>query len=208
MNIVMRGIDTIHPYGNNPRKNDDAIQPVANSIKEFGFKVPIIIDSSGEIVTGHTRYKAAKLLGMTEVPCIVADDLDEKQIQAFRLADNKVGEFAKWDEDALAQEIAALTGSFDMSELFGFVTKEAQYALPGLESHVTSFFESGSQAKPKPAAAQPAPGPDAAPGSDTGEDAELFPMYFITIPEADHDAMTLISEICKGRGIICNVEAQ
>lgn len=203
MNIVMRSIDSIHPYGNNPRKNEAAVQPVANSIKEFGFKVPIIIDSSGEIVTGHTRYKAAKLLGMTEVPCIVADDLSEKQIQAFRLADNKVGEFSEWDEAALAQEIAALTGSFDMSELFGFVTKEAQYALPGLESHVSSFFESGPQTKPKASASQPVS--DAIP--EAPEDADLFPMYSITIPEADNEAMTLISDICKGRGIICNVEA-
>ena len=203
MNIVMRGIDSIHPYGNNPRKNDAAVQPVANSIKEFGFKVPIIIDSKGEIVTGHTRYKAAKLLGMTEVPCIVADDLNEKQIQAFRLADNKVGEFSEWDDAALAQEIAELTGNIDMSELFGFVTKEAQYALPGLESHVSSFFESGPQTKPKAAASQPVP--DAIP--EAAEDTDLFPMYCITIPEADHEAMTLISDICKGRSIICNVEA-
>lgn len=203
MNIVMRGIDSIHPYGNNPRKNDAAVQPVANSIKEFGFKVPIIIDSKGEIVTGHTRYKAAKLLGMTEVPCIVADDLNEKQIQAFRLADNKVGEFSEWDDAALAQEIAELTGNIDMSELFGFVTKEAQYALPGLEAHVSGFFESGPQTKPKAVASQP--DPNAIP--EAAEDADLFPMYSITIPEADHEAMTLLSDICKGRGIICNVEA-
>lgn len=203
MNIVMRGIDSIHPYGNNPRKNEAAVQPVANSIKEFGFKVPIIIDSSGEIVTGHTRYKAAKLLGMTEVPCIVADDLNEKQIQAFRLADNKVGEFAEWDDAALAQEIADLTGTIDMGELFGFVSKEAQFALPGLQSHVSTFFESGPQTTHKASASQPVS--DAIPGAS--EDADLYPTYSITIPEADHDAMTLISDICKGRGITCNVEA-
>ena len=90
MEIVSRSIDSIKPYEKNPRKNDDAVKYVAQSIKQFGFKVPIVIDSDGIIVAGHTRYKAAKKLKMDEVPCIVADDLTEEQVKAFRLADNKV----------------------------------------------------------------------------------------------------------------------
>lgn len=83
------------PYEKNPRKNDDAVEFVANSIKEFGFKVPIVIDSNNIIVAGHTRYKAAKKLKLATVPCIVADDLTPGQIKAFRLVDNKVVEFSK-----------------------------------------------------------------------------------------------------------------
>lgn len=79
----------LHPYANNPRINDDAVRPVANSIKEFGFKVPIVANPDGEIINGHTRYKAAQLLGMQTVPVIIADDLTDEQVKAFRLADNK-----------------------------------------------------------------------------------------------------------------------
>lgn len=76
MQIIQKKIEDIHPYKNNPRViSDDAVEKVANSIKEFGFKVPCVIDGNGTIVTGHTRVKAAEKLGMTEVPCIVADDL-------------------------------------------------------------------------------------------------------------------------------------
>lgn len=84
----------IKPYEKNPRKNDEAVKYVAESIKEFGFKVPIVVDKDMTIVAGHTRYKAAKKLGLNEVPVIVADDLTDEQIKAFRLADNKTGEKA------------------------------------------------------------------------------------------------------------------
>lgn len=97
MNIVEKNIADIKPYGNNPRKNDSAVAPVANSIREFGFKVPIVIDKDGIIIAGHTRYRAAKELKLKTVPCIVADDLTEQQVKAFRLADNKVSQFAEWD---------------------------------------------------------------------------------------------------------------
>ena len=89
MQIVNKKVEELKPYVNNPRFNDDAVEYVANSIKEFGFKVPIVIDKNNEIVAGHTRYKASLALGLDEVPCIVADDLNEEQIKAFRLADNK-----------------------------------------------------------------------------------------------------------------------
>lgn len=87
-------IDQLTPYDHNPRQNDGAVDAVAASIKNFGFKVPVVIDRERVIVAGHTRYKAAKKLGLESVPCIVADDLTDEQIRAFRLADNKVGELA------------------------------------------------------------------------------------------------------------------
>lgn len=118
MNIVLKKISEIKPYKTNPRKNQNAISKVAASIKEFGFKVPVIIDSKSEIVCGHTRVEAAKTLNMKEVPCIIADDLSEKQIKAFRLADNKVSEYSEWDENLLSLELLNLEG-LDMS-VFGF----------------------------------------------------------------------------------------
>lgn len=122
MKIIEKSVSELTPYAKNPRKNDGAVNAVAASIREFGFKVPIIIDKDGIIVAGHTRLKAAKKLGMETVPCIIADDLTEEQIQAFRLADNKTGELAEWDFDLLTAELKDL-GSFDM-EQFGFDTED------------------------------------------------------------------------------------
>lgn len=118
MNIVEMAVNDLVPYENNPRKNDDAVEKVALSISAFGFKVPIVIDANNVIVTGHTRLKAAKKLGLKTVPCIKADDLTEEQIKAFRLADNKVSEFSEWDEEKLMKELESL-GDIDMS-LYGF----------------------------------------------------------------------------------------
>lgn len=125
MNIVLKKTADVIPYEKNPRKNDAAVKYVMESIKEFGFKVPIVIDSNNVIVAGHTRLKAAKKLKLDEVPCIIADDLTEEQIKAFRLADNKVSEQAEWDYDLLADELEDLI-DFDMT-VFGFeddVTEE------------------------------------------------------------------------------------
>lgn len=114
--------DELIPYVNNPRNNDQAVDAVASSIKNFGFKVPIVIDSKNEIINGHTRLKAAEKLGIEEVPVIVADDLTEDQIKAFRIADNKVAELADWDEELLLAELDMIEmdmGQFniDMSEM-------------------------------------------------------------------------------------------
>lgn len=118
MNIVDRKLGEVRPYEKNPRKNDEAVKYVAESIKQFGFKVPIVIDNDGVIVAGHTRWKAAKKLGLKTVPCIVARDLTDEQIKAFRLADNKVAEKAEWDFDLLSSELDDLF-DFDMT-VFGF----------------------------------------------------------------------------------------
>jgi DNA modification methylase len=108
INIIYKKIDELKPYKNNPRKNDKAVKAVADSIKEFGFKVPIILDSNMEIIAGHTRLKAAKRLKYKEVPCIIADDLTPDQVRAFRLVDNKVGELAEWDIDLLNIELSEI----------------------------------------------------------------------------------------------------
>lgn len=117
MEVRMIKTEELIPYENNPRFNEEAVEYVAKSIKEFGFKVPIVIDKNNVIVAGHTRLKAAKELGLEEVPCIIADDLTEDQIKAYRLADNKVSEKSSWDYDLLDIELEDI--DFDMEE-FGF----------------------------------------------------------------------------------------
>ena len=118
MNIVEKNVNEIIPYINNPRVNDNAVDKVAASIKAFGWKVPCVISKDNVIVTGHTRIKAAKKLGMETVPCIIADDLTDAQIKAFRLADNKVAEFSEWDFEKLEIEFEGLA-DFDLED-FGF----------------------------------------------------------------------------------------
>ena len=122
MQVVEKKITQIKPYEKNPRKNDSAVDAVANSISQFGFKVPVVIDSNGVIVCGHTRYKAAKKLGLEVLPCVVADDLTDEQIKAYRLADNKVSELAEWDIDLLGEELNDIF-DIDMSD-FGFDLSE------------------------------------------------------------------------------------
>lgn len=117
MEIESIKLEDLKPYENNPRDNDEAVKGVMESIKQFGFKIPMIIDSDNVIVCGHTRYKASKRLGLKEVPCIRADDLTEEQIKAFRIADNRVSEVAEWDFDKLSLEMKDI--SIDMSS-FGF----------------------------------------------------------------------------------------
>ena len=116
--VKIMSIDKLKPYPNNPRKNEHAIEPVANSIREFGFKQPIVIDTDNTIIAGHTRLLAAKELGLTEVPVIVADDLTPEQVKAYRLADNKTGELAGWDFEQLDIELGDIA-DIDMSS-FGF----------------------------------------------------------------------------------------
>ena len=119
LEIVYKQVSALHPYERNPRKNRDAVKAVAASIEAFGFKVPIVVDSNCTIIAGHTRLMAAKQLGMKEVPCVIADDLSEDQIKAFRLADNRVGEMATWDQDLLPMELADIV--MPMTD-FGFQT--------------------------------------------------------------------------------------
>ena len=109
-------IEDIVPYENNPRINTSAVEKVADSIKKYGFRVPLTLDKNNVIVTGHTRYEASKILGLKELPCIYLDDLSSNKIKAYRLADNKTSEFALWDIDILESELKEL----DNLAEFGF----------------------------------------------------------------------------------------
>ena len=117
--IEIVSMDEITPYENNPRINDNAIDKVVESISEFGFTNPILLDENNVIIAGHTRYEASKVLGLDEVPCIYLTDLSEEQIKAYRLVDNKTSEFAGWDFEALSRELTEIGDNVDMS-LFDF----------------------------------------------------------------------------------------
>lgn len=133
INITYRSVGELKEYAKNPRKNDPAVDKVAESIKEFGFKNPIIIDVNDIIIAGHTRLKAAKKLGLKEVPTIKVTDLSEQQIKAFRIADNKVSEFAEWDDELLFQELGDIP-EIDMTKFGIEIIKgdgfDTEFALP------------------------------------------------------------------------------
>lgn len=115
--IIQVNIEDVKPYKNNPRNNDGAVEATANSIKEFGWQQPIVVDKDNVIIVGHTRLRAAKRLGLKQVPIVVADNLSDDQVKAYRLADNKTGELADWDLAKLDIEIPDI--DLDLT-LFGF----------------------------------------------------------------------------------------
>jgi DNA modification methylase len=122
--VELRPIDAIQPYAKNPRLNDGAVDAVAASLKEFGFRQPIVVDADGVIIVGHTRWKAAKKLGLAKVPVHVATDLPPDKVRAYRIADNKTGEIAEWDMTILPIELSDLRDSgYDM-EVLGFDDEE------------------------------------------------------------------------------------
>lgn len=123
LEIIYKQLCELRPYENNPRLNEPAIPKVIASIEEFGFRVPLVISADGEIVAGHTRFFAAQQMGLDSVPCVLDGDMTETQRKAFRIADNKVAEFANWDEELLAQELAQI-GDIDMS-VFGALVETA-----------------------------------------------------------------------------------
>lgn len=142
MEIEEIPIDELFGYIRNPRRNDASVNYVANSIKEFGFKQPIVIDANNEIVAGHTRLKAAIKLHMNTVPCVRADDLTEEQIKAYRIADNRTAEFATWDTEKLTVEKRELESmNFDMA-MFGFAPAfKPQKIEPVSASHLQQVYD-------------------------------------------------------------------
>lgn len=114
MKVVNKKLEEIKEYENNPRKNDKSVNALIESIKEFGFQVPVILDRTDTIICGHTRYKAATRLNLKEIPCLYADNLNEEQIKAFRLVDNKTNELSEWDFEKLADELSEIA-DIDMS---------------------------------------------------------------------------------------------
>lgn len=139
MQIIENNIKELIPYEKNPRKNDKYVDKVAQSIDQFGFRVPVVIDKDNVIVCGHTRYKAAKKLQLASVPCVVADDLTDEQIKAYRLADNKVGEDSEWDIDLLGEELDGIF-DIDMSD-FGFDLSEEEEETEIIEDEVPEEVE-------------------------------------------------------------------
>ena len=118
MKVQEKALEEIRPYEKNPRKNEPAVEKVAESLREFGWQQPIVVDAEGVIIAGHTRWRAARRLGMQTAPVVVAENLTEEQVRAYRLADNKTNEFASWDIDMLDSELLSID-DIDM-ELFGF----------------------------------------------------------------------------------------
>ncbi len=141
-------IDDLNPYEYNPRDNEGAIESVKNSIQEFGFLVPIVIDEENGIVAGHTRWEAARRLGMAEVPCIRVTHLTEEQLKQFRIIDNKVAELARWDIDLLAQEIAGLEGSGLDFTNFGFTGDEISSLSSMISDDATAASDVSSRREP------------------------------------------------------------
>jgi len=124
MSVELRPLDAVRPYANNPRQNDDAVEAVAESIRRFGFRQPIVVDADGVIVAGHTRFRAAQRLGLATVPVHVATDLSPDEVRAYRLADNKTAELASWDDALLSIELDALRGAGIDWTLLGFDEEE------------------------------------------------------------------------------------
>ncbi len=177
MEIIQKSIDEIVPYENNPRVNEKAVQYVAESISEFGFKVPIVVDQHGTIIAGHTRLMAAKQLGMEYVPCIVAADLSEDQVNAYRLADNRVSEKSKWDLRKLDIELAKVK-SIDM--------KRFDFRLPKIRTTTSPAFSDRSAPTPVPrelAATDPE--------TEQAEDARDAGGYFGDERERTYNAVNL-----------------
>lgn len=141
MQIVYKQVADLIPYVNNARKNDHAVDAVASSIKNYGFKQPIVVDSFGEVVAGHTRLKAAKKLGLETVPVIIADDLTPAQIKAYRIADNRVGELAEWDMDLLKLELEDIEGftGFELEDIFNEQTDEMDFSDKNKEIDTEDF---------------------------------------------------------------------
>jgi len=139
MQIEMWTFDRVRPYENNPRINDDAVDSVAASIREFEFSQPIVVDADSVIIVGHTRLKAAKKLGLERVPVVVASHLTPDQVRAYRIADNKTAELAEWDYDLLPIEIDALKeANYDLG-LLGFDSEElAKIMGNGIEEGLTN----------------------------------------------------------------------
>lgn len=149
MNVISVPIEEIKAYENNPRKiPEEAVNALAASIKEFGFKVPVILDRDNVIVAGHTRLEAAKQLGLSEVPCVIADDLTPEQVKAFRLVDNKTGELTGWDFEKLDLELEELESfDVDMSE-FGFELNAEEVDTGAFFSETEPIEKSKKDGKP------------------------------------------------------------
>lgn len=170
MQIIWKPLADVTRYANNPRNNARAVEKVAASIREYGWQQPIVVDTDHVIIAGDTRYQAAQLLGLDEVPVVVAANLSPEKVRAYRLADNKTGEFATWDDAKLADELAALMDEVGSIDLSGFAAAEYEALAMQAEAALAELEE-----QQLPVATSPQPKP-AAPAADAG-----------TAPDADPD---------------------
>ena len=139
---MYKQVSEVIPYINNPRDNEAAVDKVAASIAEFGFNVPLVLDKDNVIITGHTRHKAAKKLGLEKIPCIYAEGLTKAQIKAYRIADNKVSEFAKWNKELLGVELEQLQELEYDTEITGFDNNEIEKLLGTVEEDLKDLSDS------------------------------------------------------------------
>ena len=136
MQIKEISLSELVPYERNPRRNDKAVNAVKKSIEQFGFKVPIVIDADNQIVAGHVRFKAARILGFDKLPCIVASDLTPEQVKAFRLIDNKTAELAGWDYGKLGEELKSLAGE---------LSSEFDFGIPSQNDLPENYYSTGKK---------------------------------------------------------------
>jgi len=141
MKILDKKLSELIPYKGNPRVNDNAVLGVMESIQEYGFLVPMVIDENNVIITGHTRYKASTRLGLESVPCIVASDLTDSQVNAFRLAENRLSENAVWDDELLACELGKLKKENVDLSLTGFSFNEINELMNDVKKDLESLDE-------------------------------------------------------------------
>ena len=146
--VVDVSIESIRPYEKNPRRNEKAIAKVAESIKAFGFLQPIVCDADGVILAGHTRYAAARSLGLKTVPVLYARDLSDAEAREYRIADNRVGELARWDTDLLSAELEGirLDDPAFMPKLFGFDTSDREHSKYQWK-HITKACDLGKRSR-------------------------------------------------------------
>ena len=151
-------IDRLTPYARNPRKNDDVVDRMVGAIKEFGFRIPVVVRSDGTVVDGHLRLKAARRLELETVPVVLADDLTDAQIKAFRILANQSANWAEWDNDLLRLELADLQNAEYDLEMVGFSDEELSELLQGLDENTSTGGEAGGE---EPIPEPPATPPDA-----------------------------------------------
>lgn len=190
--IVYLPIEEIREYENNPRDNEKAVAAVARSIKRFGVRSPAIIDKDNVLIAGHTRIKAAKQLGMTEFPCVRADDLTKNQAKAFRLADNRMQEDSQWDTEALAAEFNALKDNgFDLTET-GF----DEFEIGGIDMSEADFIpdEDGTEDYDTPEAESGEWEPDSSEAPEPSADEELVMLIACKDEEEKQMVAELIGE--------------
>lgn len=175
MQIIWKPLADVTRYANNPRNNARAVEKVAASIREFGWQQPIVVDSGFVIIAGDTRYQAAQLLGLDQVPVVVAANLSPEKVRAYRLADNKTGEFATWDDAKLAEELAALMDEVGSIDLTGFAAAEYEALAMQAEAALAELEEQRLPVATSPQPAPAAPAQQAGPGTADDADSDDAP---------------------------------